>query len=1018
MMQLTSGWRPTNDNHGRGLAGDFSNGFANTPEMLGLANDIADTYPGSMELIHEHPAFDRQIKNGAFVGGGGGSWGFYAGSGNHANHVHWAMNQPPNIDFGGGVFKGGSDGAGRGGVLFSLVKKIWDGLTSPIKTALGNAKSGWGDTDFATIPGAVLRSLMDSVWGFLVSKIPFAGGSGSGADWEPGAGAEQWRGMLVEAFRNQGEDPRPDLVDALVRQIHTESGGDPNIAQQIVDINGTGESAGVGLSQVIPTTWQAYRDPSLPDNRRDPWANTNFMVRYFRDRHNYDTSYVGQGHGWKTGGVLPFDLPSTLGVYDQGGWLPHGGMALNQSGKPEPVFTAAQWQTMSDMIRAVGELVPALKHQTDILAKHVDVTQAWLVKAQDSDSREGIIARSMVSQLAEIAGGLGLDSVSTVTSSLLGAERDLLDARAGHNARLADIAEKEKAVEDIRGSIAQAQAESAEVSEEDQKKLAKAEQELAQARKESVKALDMPLHSLVPQVYDLARAGQAAASDAGLGAVAGVLSQVAALAGPAGVSVGVVVQGIKSAISVIKTIVGVVKGLVETIRKARLESRRAMADAWSTIVDYASLAADMQANISVLQQSIVRGMNEQRTAEWNLKVAQQDRIVAEAEGALAVAQARLDLDTEIANSAKVAQIKLMGLYEDWDSYLSYEALAAQGALAQWSDATMSAFFAYEQARAQALQGELQARAAQIRAEAELASVVRQNTRNQQDLLKAQERLIRMSAGAAGVDLVEATGTQSVAKLMVEMAQVKQDMDSNTFGRWGYKLGANGSFANEYRGQVGRMQSLQAALDAVVKETGVSVSSVQMDRVLSMMAKTAGRGGDPLAVLRAQMPDLIAAETALKINESLRPVFDARDEKDDIERKVEDLKAELDLYDKVGPLEETIKGLDYTIKGLESASKAWQSGNEKLRGDYLHAVEAHRKAAEKLGVKWKYDDKYATDSVKDRIYKEVTIYMDGNKTYTADQVDKLLSEVVMGSGVSLNISKSSSVVAASRRGERV
>ncbi|RAV34926.1 phage tail tape measure protein [Corynebacterium heidelbergense] len=353
MIQMTSGYRNSNDYHGAGLAGDFSNGFSNTPEMLALANDIADTYPGSLELIHEAPGFDRQIKNGQFVGGGGGSWGFYAGAGDHANHVHWAMNTPPTMDFGGGVFKGGSSGSsGVGGYLRSKAKGIWDAAVGKLADSMPQLPGLVGK-----LPKAALDTFTSKAWEFLSSKLPMGGGGGSGpnAAWDASAGAEQWRGMLIEAFKNQGEDPRPDLVDALVRQIDSESHGDPNVAQQIVDQNGTGESAGVGLSQVIPTTWAAYRDPALPDNRRDPWAHTNFMVRYFRDRHGYDTGFVGQGHGWKTGGVLPMNLPAAL--YDQGGYLQPGQMGVNLSTKPEPVFTGDQWQVLRDGLAKSGEVL-------------------------------------------------------------------------------------------------------------------------------------------------------------------------------------------------------------------------------------------------------------------------------------------------------------------------------------------------------------------------------------------------------------------------------------------------------------------------------------------------------------------------------------------------------------------------------------------------------------------------------------------------------------------------------------
>ena len=121
--------------------------------------------------------------------------------------------------------------------------------------------------------------------------------------YDPQGGAEQWRETMVAAYKRQGYDYDATKIDAWVRQINSESGGDPNIAQQIVDVNGTGESAGVGLGQMIPTTWKAYRDPELSDNRRDPWAMTNAMVRYGEQKYGKNLlNVIGHGHGYARGG--------------------------------------------------------------------------------------------------------------------------------------------------------------------------------------------------------------------------------------------------------------------------------------------------------------------------------------------------------------------------------------------------------------------------------------------------------------------------------------------------------------------------------------------------------------------------------------------------------------------------------------------------------------------------------------------------------------------------------------------
>lgn len=361
MLQMTSGYRPGDGgNHGAGRAGDFSNGSGNTPQQLALAKDIAKTYPNSMELIYDSPGWAGNIKDGANVGAFGQ---FYtmAQAGPHHHHVHWAMNTPPTLPFGGGVFPGGSSGAGAAVVsMAEVVKKMWDDEIKKIPTF----KDGAGQ--FGQVPAKFQEKAAAKVWAHakkLADKMDADAGPGS---WNPGAGVEQYRPGVVKAFKFQDEDPKKNRVDALLRQIWTESKGDPNIAQQIVDMNGTGESAGVGLYQVIPSTWQGYRDPRLPDNRRNVWAAHNFAVRYFRDRHNWNTGPGGvglPGTGWKDGGVLPSNLPAAL--FDTGGFLNSGEAAVNMSGSKEPVFTASQWAVLKQSITANAAMVDPLKKWVD-----------------------------------------------------------------------------------------------------------------------------------------------------------------------------------------------------------------------------------------------------------------------------------------------------------------------------------------------------------------------------------------------------------------------------------------------------------------------------------------------------------------------------------------------------------------------------------------------------------------------------------------------------------------------------
>lgn len=998
----------------------------------------------------------------------------------HYNHVHWASDGV--IDSDGVMISADGASAGGGFDVGAYVKQKWDDVIGKIGKWSGPGLIG-------ELPGAMLKKMAGAAWDTVkeaVSKFASLFGGQGGQDGV----RESWREMAMWAMRREGfnaDDPRQ--VNAMLDQIMSESSGIANRNQEIVDINGTGASAGQGLLQVIPTTFADHRDPSLPNDRTNPEANMVAALRYYKWRYGTDlTTMWGHGHGYASGGVV--ELPK---LYDQGGWLPHGGLAQNLSGKPEPVFTSGQWSSLSDMIRSLGDLVPAIKDQTMAIAQAVDNAEEWLRRAGNYNSIEGINARQGIRRVLD----LGLDLPGTdVIKSVLDAEDTLWETRANAAKNLDAITEKEKALEEARRAVSELNEQPEGVSKEDQEKIdeaqkaldeakaeqakaeseedrakatdkvteaekklkevreevdknseenakkhaeevvkaneavSKAEQELADARKKQAMDLDnvvlasqSQIEGLIPQAKQLAdqligMGAPAQAVNAGLAEVTGHIMRLASFAGPAGITLGMAMDMLKVGIGIIKAIVGAIEDLIAKIRKARLEALKALSDGWSVIADYAKLIVDLQGQVTTLQQALIRGANAQREAEYNLMLAQHDRYIAEAEGALRVAEARLALDAEIKRGATIAQLKLMGLHEDWDSYMAYQAMESQGVLEEWSNVAISSLFVYERARAEALKGELSARLEQIKAEAALAEAQRENVRNQQDLLTAQERLIRMSAKVAGVDLVEATGTAQVAKLMAEMAEVKQAMDKNTLGRWGAALGAKGSYANEYRGQQAQYESLQQALDAVLAETGVQIDRGNLDRVLKLMGRAAYRGGDPMAVLRAQLPELAQAETALKINESLKPVYDAQDQRDDLARQVEDFTAEIDLYEKTSPLEQTLKGLDYTIASLEQSSQAWAEGNEELRGEYLAAAKANRDAAEAAGVDWKLDSKYANAGVRSQIRRETTIHIDGEKMYTADQIDQILAEVTADTNGSYRIVRSASEVAVARRKERV
>lgn len=1031
MMSITSTYRPGDPgHHGAGRAVDFSNGFDTTPQMQAAAKFFHDNYgPGLLELIHSPTPWN--IKNGKNVGDGFSFYG--AGTMNgHRNHVHIAAPGP--LGDPGTAVEQIWDGFV--GFVQSLRERVVDKFSSVMDKAIGVIPEFPGE--IGKWPKAMASHWKDQLIEFLAGRAdeytPAGGSTGN---------AESWRPLAKQMMRRYGfnaDDPRQ--VDAMIAQIQSESGGDPGIAQQIVDINGTGESAGVGLLQIIPGTFAAHRDPALPNDRRDPEANMAAALRYYRGRYGNDlTTMWGKGHGYADGGII--DL-SKLGIYDTGGVLEHGGTALNLSGKPEVVINNDQLRALNKLANNVGALVRKLPEDGNVAAFQVALhdefsefikpIQRDLARMADKDSIQGITARQTVRRVLDL--GIDLPG-SEIISGILDAEESLWASRNRAAGHVANVREKEEALAAARAKAAQAhEVEVAEGEDAEEKRaeavkaanaeIAEAEKALSEARRKQAMDLDNitvvsqdMLSGLATQARGfadqlVAMGAPAAAVGAGLAQVTGGLSSFAALIGPMGITLGMALDAVKIVVSLVKTIVGFVKGLIERIRQARAAAREAFAAGMQRIADYYKLLTEMGHEYAELQQQMIRNYVAMREAEFALRVAQNDRMIAAVESELKVAEARLALDREIEKGARTSQLHLQGLHEDWDSYMTHQARVSQDALGKWSDAAIGALFTYEKARAQAVHSELTARREQIVAEAKLAELTRQNARNQFDLIQLQERAARMMAKANGVDFAGATAGAQASKLLVEMAELQRKMDKNIFGRWGYKLGARGSFGNEYRGQMAQMEALKHALTEVLKESNITLEGKDFDRMMRQLAATAFRGGDPAATLRAFFPELAAADKTLRTNEALRPVYDAQDAQKRMERQIEDLKHETDLFGKTQPLEEALKGLDYTIKSLEHSAKAFESDNAGVRGEYLDAARAAHEAAKKFGVEWQNDRRYWSDQVKDQVRKEVTIHMQGDRVYTADEVDRLIREVTDGSNVSVTV-RSSRVAAARRAG---
>ena len=165
---------------------------------------------------------------------------------------------------------------------FVDIKDIVSGAASNIGNWLAGAGSAVA-RGFGVVTGGV---------GGFFSKL-FGGG---------GSGVQRWRGLVVKALGMEGLSQQ--LVDSVLYQMQTESGGNPN-AINLTDINAQHGDPSRGLMQVIGATFRAYHWPGTSWNIYDPLANIAAAINYAR--HVYGPGLrnayggIGSGHGYASG---------------------------------------------------------------------------------------------------------------------------------------------------------------------------------------------------------------------------------------------------------------------------------------------------------------------------------------------------------------------------------------------------------------------------------------------------------------------------------------------------------------------------------------------------------------------------------------------------------------------------------------------------------------------------------------------------------------------------------------------
>lgn len=116
-----------------------------------------------------------------------------------------------------------------------------------------------------------------------------------------------WSDDVKKALRKLGLSTSASMVQKVLRQINTESGGNP---KAIGGTDGYNEGHATGLMQVKPPTFNAN---ALPGHKNilNGYDNILAGLNYARKKYGENLSFLGNGHGYENGGLI-----SNHGMYE------------------------------------------------------------------------------------------------------------------------------------------------------------------------------------------------------------------------------------------------------------------------------------------------------------------------------------------------------------------------------------------------------------------------------------------------------------------------------------------------------------------------------------------------------------------------------------------------------------------------------------------------------------------------------------------------------------------------------
>jgi SLT domain-containing protein/phage-related tail protein/murein DD-endopeptidase MepM/ murein hydrolase activator NlpD len=169
-----------------------------------------------------------------------------------------------------------------------------------------DAGSDAGSSGDSKLQQIIKKQVGGGFWS-TIKKIASMFGDDGGSGDPGGAGVQRWKSDVKSALSKLGLSTSASMVNRVLRQINTESGGNP---KAMGGTDGLADGHAEGLMQVKPGTFRAYHLPGH-NNIWNGYDNMLAGLNYAKHRYGSGLSFLGNGHGYANGGIA--NTPSIFG---------------------------------------------------------------------------------------------------------------------------------------------------------------------------------------------------------------------------------------------------------------------------------------------------------------------------------------------------------------------------------------------------------------------------------------------------------------------------------------------------------------------------------------------------------------------------------------------------------------------------------------------------------------------------------------------------------------------------------